>query len=51
MLETARTSKDVPGWIGPPTHFSPSVHSLIYPPSSYVTAKAAAVSKQGFWIR
>lgn len=48
VLESVTTSKGIPGWIGPSALFSPSVHSLIFPASSYVAVPALPLYN-GFW--
>jgi hypothetical protein len=43
------SSKDVPGWIGPPTLYSPGVRSPVVPPSVYQLVPAKPLTSQGLW--
>jgi ABC-type branched-subunit amino acid transport system substrate-binding protein len=48
-LEKVTTSKDVPGWIGPPTLFSPKVHSLVQAPSYAILITPHLYNSDGLW--
>jgi len=49
VLETVHSSKDVPGWIGAPTLYSPGVRSPVFPPSYYQLVPAKPLTPQGLW--
>ena len=49
VLETVKSAKNVPGWIGPPTLYSPGVRAPVFPPSYYRLVPAKPLTPQGLW--